>query len=137
MNVFDNIKQQLSTCVSWTQALTTVTRVTIPDKPAVYMLWTDTAFPRLQGHTNILYIGCTKRLGGSTDRARLYAYSYPSGPHAHLIKSRAAALINSGWSISLCYFIVQHKQDARKLENAWLTQHLQQHLELPPFNGKV
>lgn len=137
MNVSINIKEQLATCVPWDQALKALVRKTIPDKPAIYMLWADMAFPRLQGQTNILYIGSTKRLGGSTDRARLYAYSYPSSPHSRLIRSRTAALIASGWSVSLCYLSVKHKQNARKLENTWLTLHLQKHLELPPFNGKL
>jgi hypothetical protein len=119
----------------WADALRN--RSLVPADPAVYVIWTDDAVPRLHGATNVLYIGSTKRLGGATDRARLYAYTYPSGRHARLIKRRTETLIADGHPVSLRWLVLQHHADARRLESTFLQQHLDEHLEFPAFNGKV
>lgn len=105
--------------------------------PAVYAICSDKDIPRLRGSTNLVYVGSTKCLGGDGDRTRLYAYNYPSGRHARLIKLRCQALITDGYTLTLRWLPLDHQSEARKLESAFLAQHLTEHLEYPPFNGKA
>lgn len=135
MPISTDIQTRLPDWRNWADALRN--RPLVPADPAVYVIWTDSAVPRLHGTTNVLYIGSTKCLGGATDRARLYAYTYPSERHARLIKHRTETLIADGHAISLRWVVLQHHSEARRLESAFLQQHLDEHLELPAFNGKV
>lgn len=135
MNISNEIITELANTRSWSDAIRK--RESVSDSPAVYVILMDKFFPRLKGETRVLYIGHTKCLGGKTDRARLYAYRYASGGHGGDIRDRVSELAATGAVITLHWASFLHKSDARKRENELLIRHLKEHLELPPFNGKV
>jgi hypothetical protein len=111
-------------------------RKVLTSNPAVYALILDERFSRLLGTTQILYIGQTGRLGGESDRSRLYGYRYPSGNHGRLIRTKADRLIALGYEITFRWKVVESEEESKRLEADLLQMHLSEHLEFPPFNGK-
>lgn len=134
ISVTEEIISEFEGKLSWSYAVKN--RAEIKPLPAVYAIVSTKEFSRVLGVTRILYIGKTKCLGGKSDRARLYAYCYPSGAHGRLMKSRIENLCELGWDINLYWRHVESEEDARTQESNFLNQHLEDHLEFPPFNGK-
>jgi hypothetical protein len=135
MSVSANVISRLLQSQSWPISRAYVSAM--EEFPAVYAICSDKNIPRLRGSTNLVYVGSTKCLGGVSDRTRLYSYEYPSGRHAHLIKSRCQALITDGHTLTLRWLPRKLLFEVRKLESEFLAQHLTEHLEYPPFNGKA
>jgi hypothetical protein len=135
MMITSEILKFLENVKPWQEALNN--RKEINDRPAIYALISNITLPRLIGETRILYIGQTKCLGGSSDRARLYGYRYPSGNHGRLIRSRTERLMQIGHEITLHWLHVESEESARHHEATFLAQHMEEHLEFPPFNGKA
>lgn len=129
-----HILRELPNQLPWKDVL--LDRKGISSSPAVYALLLDQRFPRLIGSTQVLYVGQTSRLGGDSDRSRLYGYRYPSGKHGRLIRSKADRLTELGHQITFRWVIVGSKDDAKEIERKLLEMHLKEHLELPPFNSK-
>lgn len=129
-----HIIAELTNSMPWLDALRD--RKSITSSPAVYALILGKRFSRLIGATQVLYIGQTGRLGGDSDRSRLYGYKYPSGKHGRLIRSKADRLIALGHEITLRWKIVESEQESKFQEARLLQMHLDEYLELPPFNGK-
>lgn len=112
-------------------------RKVIPASAAVYAITTSRTFGRLDGTSNILYVGSTRRLGGPSDRARLWAYSYPPTPREKRITAVCAALAADGHVLTLRWHIVTTLLDAQSLEATFLHQVADEHRELPPLNHAI
>lgn len=130
-----HIITELTNSMPWLDALRN--RKSITSSPAVYAINLDQRFSRLIGTTQVLYIGQTGRLGGDSDKSRLYGYNYPSGKHGRLIRSKADRLIALGHEITLRWKVVETEEESRLQEARLLQMHLDEHLEFPPFNGKA
>jgi hypothetical protein len=136
MSVSTDIDTTFGHSSPWPQCLEPEGRRGVHDQPAVYVLWTATAFPRLVGSTNVLYVGSTLRLGGATDGSRLYSYRYATHLHSKTMRERAAQLMAAGFTITLRWWLVPDEVTARAEEKRLLRQHLSEHLEYAPFNRK-
>jgi len=134
MTVSESIARDFTKALPWPQCLDD--RQSAPDSPAVYALWCTDEFARLIGKSNVLYIGSTLRLGGKTDGSRLYSYRFSPQPHSKAMRERAQAMIQAGHTVVLRWLEVSSEEQARTKENELLAQHLSEHLEYPPFNGK-
>lgn len=111
-------------------------RKLIHSGPAVYALLHEHAFSRLKGESRILYIGSTGMLGGDSDSCRLRIYRYPNGQHARELHRRTELLIASGASVTFQWKDVATKDEATALESILLERYVEEHWELPPFNGR-
>lgn len=134
MSVSESIDRDFTRALPWPQCLDD--RQSVPDNPAVYVLWRSDEFSRLIGKSNVLYIGSSLHLGGKTDIARLYSYRFSPQPHSKAIRERAQAMIQAGHTVLLRWLEVSSVEQARTKERELLAQHLSEHLEYPPFNGK-
>lgn len=132
--VSNAIRTEFTGSLGWPECLEN--RKGAPDQPAVYAIWSQAPFPRLNGETNVLYIGSTLRLGGATDGCRLYSYRFSPQRHATDIRTRTASLVKMGGILSLRWVVVPDEQSARAKERELLKGHLMEHWELPPFNGR-
>jgi hypothetical protein len=120
--------------VSWRTALADPEAVA-PTK-AVYLIRTTTRFARLRGESSVLYIGSTIRLGGTGDRARLYAYRYSRGNQPRRIRMALEALAADGRKVELRWQAKKTEVAARATETKLLTRYLHGHLEYPPLNRR-
>ncbi len=111
-------------------------RALVRSEPAVYALLHERPFGRLQGASRILYIGSTGQLGGASESCRLRIYRYPNGPHALELQRRVQLLLASGVEVTLHWKHVGTKADAATEEARLLREYLEEHHELPPFNGR-
>src|SRR6266480_1098095 len=119
------LQQLLATRTPWTNAREC--RTTISDAPAVYAITSPTRFGRLVGSSNILYVGSTQRLGGHSDRARLYSYRYPSNPRDRRINSVCSALAKDRKMIMLRWHHTDTLFEARRLEASLLHEIFDEH----------
>jgi hypothetical protein len=133
--LFATLLKLLSQSHPWPVTLAQA-RVLTP-RHATYAICLDKPVSRLVGNTEVVYVGSTGLLGGGSDRSRLYAYLYPSGNHSRLINQRTRSLISAGYKLERRWCEHDTLNDARLLEKNMLTAHLAEHLELPPFNGKI
>jgi hypothetical protein len=133
-SVSANIASELNGVLPWPECLDQ--RRHAPDAPVVYVIWTDNPFPRLVGQSNIIYVGSTLRLGGSTDGCRLYSYRFSPQPHSKDMRERTDLLVKAGRVLSLRWAVVPNEESARLKERAYLKEHLREHLEFPPFNRR-
>lgn len=101
---------------------------------AVYALIHENDFGRLDGKSNILYIGSTKQLGGDSQSCRLRIYRYPNGGHAKELRRKTAVLTDVGVNVTLTWKYMSSEEAARAEEARLLTQYEKDHGELPPFN---
>lgn len=129
------LRNDFSGARSWVSAVSE--RGDIPAMPAVYVICSDKKIGRLHGENEILYVGATGELGGKTDRCRLRTYCYPSNHHDREIKRRTNLLINLGGILTLQWKTVSTRKEALDLEANILADYLNEHGELPPFNGRV
>lgn len=109
----------------------------IPDRPAVYALVHERQFGRVLGESDILYIGATKELGGTSDTCRLRIYKYP-GPlpnHGRKLRQRAEELAATGVKILFRWAQCESSDEAFSRERDLLRRYMAAHGELPPYNG--
>ena len=95
----------------------------LPNKLGIYFILADKPFSRLQGKTNILYIGQAKK---RTLFKRLI------GRRNAL--PRFEALRKNGFRLSFKYKVAKSEAGARKMEVKELKAYERKHLELPPLN---
>jgi hypothetical protein len=134
MSISTTVDQSFGNSMDWPLCLSS--RGEIHEAPAVYVLWSKIIFPRVLGHSNIVYVGSTGLLGGKSDVCRLYGYRYPSGHHGRGIAGRAEQLIANGYTLSLRWNVMESERAAQTLEAEILHNHLKEHLEYPPFTGR-
>lgn len=111
-------------------------RASISDEPAVYALVHQRAIGRLRGESQVLYIGRTGKLGGNSESCRLRIYRYPNGEHARNLRRRTEILIDAGIEVSFHWEHLESDDLARAREADLLARYMDQHWELPPFNGR-
>ncbi len=111
-------------------------RAQVSSDPAVYALLHEREFGRLRGAGRILYIGSTGQLGGTSESCRLRIYRYPNGPHALELRRRVQLLLESGVEVTLHWKHLPSKADAKAEEARLLSEYMETHHELPPFNGR-
>jgi len=99
-----------------------------PDRNGVYVFRRAGAknFGRLQGQSDILYIGSTKSEGGL--RQRFYHYLHP-GP-TQWTNHRIHDLLKR-YPMEIAWFVCDNSVN---LENSLLKQYISEHDELPPLN---
>lgn len=83
-------------------------------------------FGRLNGESDILYIGCTRCRGGL--RQRLFQYFHPGSTQW---TNRRINEIMKKYPIEVAWHPCQNPQN---LEHSLLKKYLEDHDELPPFN---
>ena len=95
----------------------------IPEKSGIYRIHSSLEFPRLNGETDILYIGKAKNL-----HRRLMTFIKGHGRSAI---GRFNKLRNSGFDL---LFSFELSDEPRQREEAELTAYETKHWELPPLN---
>lgn len=101
-----------------------------------YLLVLSYAVPRLNGESDILYIGYTENLGGN-DRSRLWNYAYGTTDQEKYIWDIVGRLKGRGDSICL-YLCVKPPGDLnyKEYEGRLLKDFREEHWELPPLNSQ-
>ena len=134
MSLESDIQDTFSDSHGWPDVLSPAGRLAVAACPAVYAITTTQSFGRLRGSSDILYVGQTGLLGGSTDRARLWAYSYSRAARDRRIRTICADLIPHGHVLTLRWRAVASVIEAQSLEAALFAQSYSEHSELPPLN---
>jgi hypothetical protein len=134
MSLESEVHDTFSNCRGWPDVLSAATRQAVAACPAVYAITTALPFGRLRGTSDILYIGQTRLLGGSSDRARLYAYRYSPSTRDTRIRHICAELVAEGRLLTFRWRPVSSLLDAQSLEARLLALSYSEHLELPPMN---
>ena len=100
----------------------------IPATSGVYTIYTDRLFPRLNGETDIVYIGMAKLGKSSHLKKRLMSLVTGKGRNAY---PRFSRLQQVGFKLSFSY---EQSDNPRQKELEELKQYEERHLELPPLN---
>ena len=111
-----------------------------PHLPGVYVFASAQPFGRLQGASDILYLGCTRRgdLRGRLNEyariARAWPYAPPGRKGAEL--KIAGYYTKHGSDLKLGWLTETSPDAARKREGELLSRYDHDHGETPPFNGQ-
>jgi hypothetical protein len=109
----------------------------LQDATAVtYLLVCNRQIPRLQGASDILYIGETKKLGGENNRLWNYHYAVAANVTEYRVKECVRRLVSNGDSVSLWVSpIPPGDLTARQYESQLLGRYRNDHCEAPPLNS--
>jgi hypothetical protein len=102
---------------------------------ATYLIVGGSAVSRLQGASDILYIGQSTRFGGDKS-SRLWTYCHPTTKsHEDRLMNVIGDIQANGLMISLhvCQ-VTPNRQTAKQYESELLRRYKADHLELPPCN---
>jgi hypothetical protein len=110
-------------------------RISLRSDPAVYALLHERDVNRMQGKSRILYFGSTGELGGESEECRLRIYRYPNGFHASEMRRRTQLILDSGAQVTFHWKHVPSRNEAIIEETRLLSCYMEEHHELPPFNG--
>jgi len=102
----------------------------MPKKPGVYVIvLKNERICRLEGESDILYIGSTKGKGGLRNR-----FSHYRTPHeSQATNEKINDFIKKTPNVTI-FWKITGKEDARKEEKRLLNEYLNEHGELPPLN---
>ncbi len=104
---------------------------------ATYIIASSCSIPRLEGRSNILYIGQTESLGG--ENGRLWNYNYAqNGTNDWRIKQYSQEMCKRGSSVFLYICTTPPAGKTIKgYESFLLEQYREEHWELPPWNSQA
>ncbi|MBA7647097.1 hypothetical protein ES703_54867 [subsurface metagenome] len=106
-----------------------------PPKPAVYLLTVSEPFRWGHEETDIIYIGCTKHLGGIDMNCRLWDYHTRVTQHEQEIVAHVTALDAKGDPVKIYWCYVEDSTH-RSSENLLLTNFRNDHGRLPMLNKR-
>jgi hypothetical protein len=104
--------------------------------PVTYLLVCNRRIPRLQGASDILYIGQTEKLGGENNRLWNYHYAVPANVTEYRVRECVRRLVSNGDAVSL--FICPTPPDGltvKQYESQLLSRYRDDHCEAPPLNS--
>lgn len=107
-----------------------------PPKPAVYLLAVSEPFGWGNEETDIIYIGCTKHLGGIDSNCRLWDYHTRATHHEIELVAHVVAIDAEGGEpvkIYWCYEFPEGRTH-RSFEKLLLTHFMHDHGRLPKLN---
>jgi hypothetical protein len=108
------------------QALTVVT----------YMLVCNRQISRLQGTSDILYIGQTEKLGGENNRLWNYHYAVPGNKTEYRVRECVRKLVSNGDAVSLrACPKPPGGLTVKQYESQLLGRYRDDHCEAPPLNS--
>ena len=107
-----------------------------PPKPAVYLLVVSEPFRWGNEETDIIYIGCTKHLGGIDSNCRLWDYHTRATQHEHEIVAHVVALDTKEGDPVKIYWCYAEDRTHRSSEKLLLTQFRHDHGRLPMLNKR-
>jgi hypothetical protein len=105
-----------------------------PEKPGVYIfrLIRTPTLARLKGHSDIIYIGSTKK-GERTLRDRLKDHLRPRGDKRDL-GYRLKRVTDEAGSVEVAWRVFDSHDSAQECERQLLKRFEKDHIELPPLN---
>jgi len=110
----------------------------IEDKPGIYLIKQEESINRLEGDSDILYIGQGKlgdRLYGVF--AEFFSTKYNVNSWNHDVKDLIYELVNNKGKDVYFTYCQCSKADAKRIEKEILESYKEDHLELPPWNYQV
>ncbi len=109
-----------------------------PPKPAVYLLVVSEPFGWGKEETDIIYIGCTKHLGGIDSNCRLWDYHTRATRHETEIVAHVIALDDEGGEPVKIYWCYEFTEGLthRSSEKLLLTNFRNDHGRLPMLNKR-
>jgi excinuclease UvrABC nuclease subunit len=103
----------------------------LPTCPGVYVIRLPQPEPRLQGASDIAYIGRAGNRNGLRGRVRQYFHPGPMQTTNIVMRQRICA---PGCALQLGFAVTDTVATARRLESDLLLQFEKEHGELPPYN---
>ena len=104
----------------------------LPDNYGVYAIRRDTPLPRVQGSSDIVYIGSATNQKGLKNRIGQY---FSPGPTQSTNK-RILALITRPQGYEIGWVVMPTITEAKAFEQELLDGYLRDHSELPPENHR-
>lgn len=101
-----------------------------------YLLVCNRQIARLQGTSDILYIGQTEKLGGENNRLWNYHYAVPANRTEYRVRECVKRLLSNGDAVSLRICpIPPNGLTVKQYESQLLSGYRDDHCEAPPLNS--